>query len=131
MAKKTTKAEKAQRVDAVMTLIMHGATRPEIIQYASELWDVVERTADDYASEARQQLEAITEPRRPYEFALMRTRLEDLYAKTYKMQDYYTSLRVLKQISELTGVEAPTKTEGDVVVRVVYGKDGSGDASDA
>jgi hypothetical protein len=111
---KTTKAEKAQRVDAIMTLIMHGATRLEIIQYASDLWSVGERTADDYASEARKQIEAITEPRKPYEFALMRTRLEDLYAKTYKIQDYYTSLRVLKQLAELTGVDAPTKAEAEV-----------------
>lgn len=82
--------------------------------FAVEQWGVAENTAANYITKAYAQIETITQPRREYEFALMRTRLEDLYAKTSKIQDYYTALRVLKQIADLTGVDAPTKAEAEV-----------------
>lgn len=111
---RSTAAETATRVDTIMTMLLRGAPRSEMCKFAQETWDVTDNTADRYIAKATEQIKEITQPRREYEFALVRTRLEDLYAKTYKMQDYYTSLRVLNQIATLTGVNAPVKTETDV-----------------
>jgi hypothetical protein len=111
---RSTAAETAARVDTIMTMLLRGAPRSEMCAFAQKTWDVSEDSADRYISKATAQIETITQPRREYEFALVRTRLEDLYAKTYGQQDYYTALRVLNQITALTGVNAPVKTETDV-----------------
>ena len=43
VAKKSTMAEKAFRVDSVYGLLCDGASRQDIIQFCSENWDVGER----------------------------------------------------------------------------------------
>jgi hypothetical protein len=111
---RSTAAEVAQRIDTIMTMLLRGAPRKEMVGFAEEMWGVSDTTADNYIAKATAQIETIVQPRREYEFGLMRTRLEDLYAKTTKIQDYYTALRVLKQIADLTGVDAPTKAEAEV-----------------
>jgi hypothetical protein len=111
---RSTAAETAARVDAIMTMLLRGAPRGEMCQYAQETWGVTDDSADRYIARATKQIKAITQPRREYEYALVRTRLEDLYAKTYGAQDYYTALRVLKQIADLTGIEAPIKSDETV-----------------
>ena len=52
MAKKTTKAQREQRVRAVYELLLSDAPRPDILQYCSNQWDVSAKTTDNYIKAA-------------------------------------------------------------------------------
>ena len=119
---KSTAAEVAARVDTVMTKLLRGERRPDIIQFASKEWDVVERTADAYIARATKLIEEVIQPRKEYEYALIRQRLEDLYEKTVKDKNYQAALSALKQMAEMSGVNAPQKIDMNAngVIRVVY-----------
>ena len=56
-SQKPTKNEKLLRVDTIYSMLCDGKSRTDIIRNCSELWDVGERTADNYIAEARVKLE--------------------------------------------------------------------------
>lgn len=119
---KSTKAEVAARVDTVMTKLLRGEKRAEIIRYASESWNVDERQVQNYITRATKLIAEITQPRKEYEFALVRQRLEDLYDSAFKDKNYNAALGALKQVAEMIGLNAPVKsdTTGDLTVVIKY-----------
>jgi hypothetical protein len=108
---KSTKAEVATRVDTVMTHLLRAKGRPFIIQYAADTWSVSERTADEYIARATKLIEQITQPRKEYEFALVRQRLEELYDKALGDKNYNAALGALKQVAEMTGINEAKKVD--------------------
>jgi hypothetical protein len=108
---KSTAAEVAARVDTVMTKLLRGERRAAIVQFASKEWDVVERTADAYIAKATKLIEEVIQPRKEYEYALIRQRLEDLYEKTVKADNYQAALSALKQMADMAGVNAAQKVD--------------------
>ena len=108
---KSTAAEVAARVDTVMTHLLRAKNRPFIIQYAADTWSVSERTADGYIARATALIEGITKPRKEYEFALVRQRLEDLYGKALADRNYNAALGALKQVAEMTGINEAQKVD--------------------
>lgn len=110
---KSTAAEVAARVDTVMTKLLRGEKRAEIIRYASETWKVDERQTQNYITRATKLIAEITQPRKEYEYALVRQRLETLYEDTLKAKNYNAALGALKQIAEMAGINAPVKTENN------------------
>ena len=58
VGKKSTKSELEFRVQAVYGMLVDGRSRTDICQYASETWDVHERTGDRYIEAARERLES-------------------------------------------------------------------------
>lgn len=65
MASKTTEHEKLKRIHEVYRLLVKGASRFRVIQYASKNWGVSDRTADSYLAEARKLLDRDLEVARP------------------------------------------------------------------
>lgn len=65
MAAKATEHEKITRVHEVYCLLVRGATRYRVLQYASKKWNVSDRTADQYMAEARKLLDKDLEVERP------------------------------------------------------------------
>jgi hypothetical protein len=65
MAVKTSEHERIQRVHEIYRLLVRGASRFRVIQYASEKWSVSERTADNYLADARRLLDRELEQARP------------------------------------------------------------------
>ena len=57
MAKKATNAESSRRTNAVYGLLSQGYSRQQIIQYASEKWDIRVAQTDAYIAKARKLLE--------------------------------------------------------------------------
>ena len=57
VSKKPTKNEKLIRVDTVYGMLCDGKSRTDVLRNCAELWDVGERTADNYIAEARVKLE--------------------------------------------------------------------------
>lgn len=54
MAKKTTKAQKTQRVRVIYELLLTDTPRPDIIQYCSNQWGVSAKTTDNYVKAANE-----------------------------------------------------------------------------
>lgn len=65
MAIKTSEHEKLERIHEVYRLLVKGASRFRVLQYASKNWGVSNRTADSYLAEARKLLDRDLEVARP------------------------------------------------------------------
>ena len=98
---KATNTEMQTRVAEVFKLLLKGLNRPEVLQYAANTWGVSERTADNYIARARKEYVKHVDNDRARNFAMMQHRLEDLYKRTMKLQDYKTSLAILKEYGSL------------------------------
>lgn len=112
---KSTQAEVLQRVAAVFTMIIEGASRPEILQYASEKWGVSKRQADIYISEAKKDLGEKTEIDKDQELTVARERLNCLWQKTLTKGDLNTALQVQREINKLYGLHEAVKVQMDLI----------------
>ena len=105
-SQKPTKNEKLLRVDTVYQMLCDGTSRYNIIRNCSELWEVGERTADNYIAEARVQIEkdcALTRQQFLAE-ALDRLRTYEIAAaKRGQMQVATNSVRLQAELIGLTG----------------------------
>jgi hypothetical protein len=110
--KKAIRGQVAQRVHEVKLLILSGATRYDILQYAAnESWDLKERQVDDYMAKASNAISDSLKPEaaQALELALALARRQMLYARALEQGDVKAALAVLKDEAELRGLYAPTK----------------------
>lgn len=106
---KATHAEIELRVTTVYGLIVAGCTRAEIVRYSTEktTWGVSPRQIDDYIAQATVQLGEASKTTRSVELGKALSRLNDLYAKSLRIQDYKACLSMQKEISTLLALHAP------------------------
>lgn len=112
--KKVTVAERDRRVTEVFTMILRGASRDDILRHASsEGWDVCDRAVDAYVRRARDRFAAMAQTTRDEELAQARARLDDLYQRAFRTQDYKLAASVQADRQKLLGLYAPVtqKTE--------------------
>jgi len=103
---RTSKTENEKRVLAVFKMLLAGAKRADIVQYASSSrgWRVVPRTADGYIRKARDRFLEASKVDREEEYGKARERLEDLYAMNLKAGDLRAAHAVLSDTAELLGL---------------------------
>jgi len=117
---KATKAEMTQRIARISELLLRGASRAVILQYASEKtsWGLTERSIDTYIKKATELIRAGAETDMSYEMGKAKERYEFLWNKALSMQDYREARHVQGDRGDLLGLDAPKKTsvelEGDV-----------------
>lgn len=116
---KTDPAEIRRRVDTVADMLIAGAPRHQIHAAAAKLWDVSIRTADRYITQASTQISAETAPKRASLMNTQHARLERVWYKSFAGGDYRAALGALKQIAQLYGLDAPTRTAIDLKVDTV------------
>lgn len=105
MAGKVTKAEKLERVDAVLDLLLQSVSRRGILQFfANKGWDVRPRTVDWYIQQARTELVELSRQRREDEFALAREQLAMLLMRALAKGDLRTARLVRRDLTELLGL---------------------------
>lgn len=125
--KSANNAEVEARVAEVCRLMVRGLSRVEIIQKASDDWQVSERTTDTYIARARAYLKEQIDRDRDANFAMAVHRYEDLFKRTMKLQDYKTALSVQKELSAIQNLYPPSRVEntgangGAIRVMVEYG----------
>lgn len=113
MANKATKAEKEARVNAVYGMLISGAKRYQILQYASsdkgekKPWNVTPRQVDSYIREANALIASEAEWHRSRETGRAIAALDDLYQRSMKVQDYQRALAVRRELNLLLGLYAP------------------------
>jgi hypothetical protein len=92
-------------------MLLIGADRAEILQYATEKYNISERAVDELIAKANAIYAEIAKAERVEEFGKALTRLNNLYARSLKVQDFKTCLSVQKEISNLLGLNAPEKKD--------------------
>lgn len=109
---KITNIERDRRVTIVYDLLVLGTSRAQILQYATNKeWNVRTRQIDNYIKQANDHFVKESQSHREAELGKARRRLEDLYQKTMKVQDYQRALAVQREINALFGLYAPEKHE--------------------
>lgn len=110
MGKKSTKAEIDARVSKVFELLLSGARRKDILQYAAKNWNAASRSVDTYIARATDAILDYNETDREHHRAKSLARLEMLIAKNLQIQDFKAALQVVKEINTVTGTYAPKET---------------------
>ena len=109
---RATNAEISRRVDQIYTLMLGGASYRDILAHCEKHeWPVKKRMIDHYIQRARERFEQAAETKRGQEFGRALDRLEDLYSRNLKIQDYKAALAVVKERLTLLGLYPPAKSE--------------------
>ena len=113
MGAKSDNAELRRRVDDVLTLMLSGFRRSQIIKYIAENradWDIRERMVDAYIQKANALIEETKIPERDFLINQAVARLEMMLAKALNVQDIKTALSVQKEIDDLLGLKVVKST---------------------
>lgn len=110
-ANKPTGTDVNKRISMVYEMIIKGASRPFILRYAAEKWDLKERQIDTYIKKAHSVI--IDEAQRIKEDLLDKcvTRLEDLYKKNYTVEDFRECRNIIADKRKLFGLDEPIKKQ--------------------
>lgn len=104
MAKRGSAALTEQRVEEVFRLLMAGARRADILQFASEnQWGVSTRSVENYLQKATLGLLKVVTVRSKTRARLRVAMREELYARAFAEGDWRTALAALKDLDELEG----------------------------
>jgi hypothetical protein len=107
-----TKAELENRVTKVTDLLLKGAKRAQVLQFAGKLnWKVSDSMVDKYIGQATEAIRESAVVDRDYEVALAKERYEYLYTQSVSGKDYRGALSVIQSKSKLLGLDAPTRTD--------------------
>lgn len=104
MSSKSTKAEVEQRVAMVVELLVGGASRAEIVQFAAGKWAINERQTSNYIRRATDALAKDADPKLEAEKAKAIRRFTALYRKSMAVQDYKGALAAQDKLSQLLGL---------------------------
>ncbi len=121
---KATNAEMERRITLIISLVIRGMKRREIIKYCMEKtdWKVSEHAIDKYLKRAAMVLKKIAEKDRQEEFGIAITRLVGLWNAAVNEGDIKTALAIQKEISETFGLKT-TKIETTTKTKIEIDKD--------
>lgn len=108
---KSTDAEVTKRVALVYKLLVAGASRASIQQYAANTWKLSERPVDEYIARAKLDLVAQTDKDKDNNLAMALARMNDIYQQCFTAKNYKGAITAQVEISKLLGLYAPTKQE--------------------
>lgn len=106
---KITQAEKEARVNKVYDMLIAGARRYTIHQYATHKanWNVTERQIDNYIADANALIAQEAEFHRAREFGRAKAALDDLYQKCMQVRDYSRAHAVRRELNALMALYQP------------------------
>ncbi len=126
---KATNFEAQKRVNTVYKMLLLGVSRADIIEYSINNWQISEAQTDVYIGKANELFKVQSQTVRDDEFGKAVARLQNLYEKNMKIQDYKAALATQKELSELLGLYpakkqehtgangAPIKTEATIIIK--------------
>ena len=105
---KATKAEKEIRIAKIYQMLVGGAPRPAILQYASENYaGISERATDELIAEATRRIIADAKPQQELELSKAITRLNSIFAACMKVTDFQRAIAAQRELNLLLGLYAP------------------------
>jgi len=118
---RTDAATHAKRIDEVYYLLLRGMSRKQIIEHSNKSeWNVSGRTISSYIAAAFKEITEINKESKERRRALYMRRLEDLYAKSFRICDYKTCAGIIDRAVRLDGLDR--ETIGHIVTITDYGK---------
>lgn len=110
--RKKTPKEREEYIRFYIEKLSSGYGRRKAVDTFKEVFNVNnEETAQRYYNKAIERFKEVGNEEAAAAKAIMRERLTDIYEKAYESKNYKIALQTLKQIAELDGLDAPTKTE--------------------
>lgn len=111
MGTKANAAEQRQRVNEVMQMLAEGASRPEILEFAGKKWEISRASTDNLIKRANGAFAAEAETIREAELGRALRRLNTIFAKSMKVQDYRVAISAQKEINSLLALYQKTPLE--------------------
>lgn len=108
--KRSLDATVERRIGEVFKLLLRGASRDDILKHLGDSGVDAESTVNWYVSKANARFKELSKANSERELGRQLARLEDLYSRVFRIQDYRTALAVAKERNELLGLY-PAKTE--------------------
>jgi hypothetical protein len=92
------------RVLKVVSMVEEGVSRPEILLHCITEYGVSRSTADRYIEEAYEHFKNAYQPHMQRSAEIARRRLETIYQKAMKKEDYRTALIAQSQLNKIQGL---------------------------
>lgn len=91
----------AQRVAEVLSLLLDGHTRSEVVRHGSKKWKISSRQIDDYIALANKELEEINKVTLDKNIALITKNLWKQYREAQRSSD---KIQALKELARIKGI---------------------------
>ncbi len=111
---KATNAQADIRRATVFEMLTKGCSRGYIVQYAAKTWQLNTRQSDEYIAQATAQIKELYGDE--YKTDLIEkhlAKLNDLYMKSYTIEDFRECRNLIETEAKLLGLFAPVKTQSD------------------
>jgi hypothetical protein len=109
---KATNNEVLKRISIVAEMDLKGYSKENIVRYCAENWNIELRQSEEYLKRARETfIEEACSKNIDEHLSKILMQHKDLYKKCYSIQDYAECRRILKDIADLLGLNAPKKLD--------------------
>ena len=108
---KSTDAEVRLRVQTVAEMLIKAQSRQDIFRYNSENWGVTQRQCENYIAKAWEIIKENSDREVESQIQLAINRYENLFKKSYKIQDYRECRQVQKDKVDLLGLAEAQKID--------------------
>jgi len=111
---KSTNIEIQQRVDKILSLIVSGHSRSEIIQFAANTWGLCVRQTDEYCARVTKLLKIEYDLDRKHLISLAIRRMLIIYTKCTTDPTYWNpnaAISAQQEINKLLGLYSPVKVD--------------------
>jgi len=107
--RKATNFEVSKRVNKIYLFIIKGKSDDYICQYSSKYWKVTERQLARYMERAVKKFEKKAEIQNNKELGKALAQSDDLYDRSYQIENYSECRQVLRDRIELLRIKKPTE----------------------
>lgn len=109
-----TAAEKEARISEVITHLLSGSRRIEVVQYAAKMWGISTRQSDKLIADATQWIKASTAKTRDEWIADHLSSMAFVYRAAESAGDHHAAIKARQEIAKLLGLYPTEKMRLDV-----------------
>lgn len=105
MGNKSTYPEIDIRIDTICEMLIKSVSRKKIVRFCSEKYGITSRQTDTYIKKAREQIKnEFPKEKKSHLIRLSLAQYEDLYAKSYTIEDYRECRSIIESRNKLLGL---------------------------
>ena len=108
---KVTSDEKKRRINKVAKWLVNGMSRQDILQKASELWNIKDSAADKYIHKARKLMKEAYEVERTYYAAELLSKYENILALALENKQLSNAIAAVNGQARLTRINPSTQNK--------------------
>jgi hypothetical protein len=112
-SRQASQSQREQRIEVIFDLMLRGASRGQLLQFAAKNWGVKTRVVDGYMAAARKWLLEYTEAGKEESFKAMLHRLRRLLAKNWDNPS--NPMEVIREMNRLLDLYPAEKSKVEVV----------------